>query len=144
MTRFQLSFLALVATQAAHSIEEYIGRLYDVFPPARFVSGLISQNLQRGFVIFNVVLVSFGLWCFIGPVRGRWPSAIPLVWFWVVIELINGIGHAVWTVAEWRYTPGVATAPLLLLLALYLAGQLRAGRDGHVGSGRSDARHGGN
>src|SRR5580692_439137 len=70
-TRFQLSFLALVATQAAHSIEEYIGRLYEVFPPARFVSGLISQNLQRGFVIFNIVLVSFGLWCFIGPVRGR-------------------------------------------------------------------------
>jgi hypothetical protein len=128
MTRFQFSFLALVATQAAHSLEEYFGRLYDVFPPARFVSGLISQDLERGFVIFNVVLVAFGLWCFVGPVRGQWPSAIPLVWFWVLIELINGIGHPLWTVAERSYTPGVATAPFLLFLALYLAWQLRAGR----------------
>ena len=128
VTRFQLTFLALVATQAAHSVEEYVGRLYEVFPPARVVSGLVSSDLERGFVIFNVALVAFGLWCFVGPVRGQWPSAIPLVWFWVVIELINGIGHPIWTVAESRYTPGVATAPFLLVLALYLARQLRAGR----------------
>jgi Protein of unknown function with HXXEE motif len=128
VTRFHLTFLALVATQAAHSVEEYVGRLYEVFPPARVVSGLVSSDLERGFVIFNVALVTFGLWCFAGPVRGQWPSAIPLVWFWVVIELINGIGHPIWTVAESRYTPGVATAPFLLVLALYLARQLPAGR----------------
>jgi Protein of unknown function with HXXEE motif len=124
VTRFQLSFLALVATQAAHSIEEYVGRLYEVFPPARAVSGLISEDLERGFVIFNVALVTFGLWCFLRPVRGQWPSAIPLVWIWVVIELINGIGHPLWTLAQWKYTPGVATAPLLLFLAVHLARQL--------------------
>jgi hypothetical protein len=128
VTRFQLSFLALVATQSAHSVEEYVGRLYEVFPPARLVSGLVSSDLERGFVIFNVALVTFGLWCFVGPVRGQWPSAIPLVWFWVVIELINGIGHPIWTFAAGRYTPGVATAPFLLFLALYLAWQLHAGR----------------
>ena len=126
MTRFQFSFLALIATQAVHSVEEYIGDLYDVFPPAGAVSGLISPDRQRGFIVFNAVLLSFGLWCFIGPVRGRWPSAIPLVWLWVVIELINGIGHPVWTLIERRYTPGVATAPLLLFLAVYLTVQLRA------------------
>jgi hypothetical protein len=124
VTRFQLSFLALVATQTAHSIEEYAGRLYEVFPPARAVSGLISEDLERGFIIFNVALVTFGLWCFIWPVRGQWLSAIPLAWFWVVIELINGIGHPLWTLVEWKYTPGVATAPFLLFLALYLARQL--------------------
>ena len=128
MTRFQLSFLTLVAIQAAHSLEEYFGRLYDVFPPARFVSGLISNDLRRGFVVFNLGLLLFGLWCFLWPIRRRWPSAIPLVWFWVVIELINGIGHPVWTLTELRYTPGVATAPFLLVLALYLAWQLRAMR----------------
>jgi hypothetical protein len=72
MTRLQLSFLALVATQAAHSVEEYVGRLYDVFPPAQFVSGLISQDRERGFVILNITLVTFGLWCFIWPVRKKW------------------------------------------------------------------------
>lgn len=124
MTRLEVSFFALVLTQAAHSVEEYVGRIYEVFPPARAVSGLISQDLERGFIIFNVTLITFGLWCFIWPVRGHWPSAIALAWFWVVIELINGIGHPLWTLAEQMYTPGVATAPLLLLLALYLAHQL--------------------
>jgi hypothetical protein len=128
MTRFEASFLALVGTQAAHSVEEYIGRLYDVFPPARFVSGLISENLERGFVIFNVGLVAFGIWCFLWPVRKHWLAAVPLAWLWVGIELVNGVGHPLWSLRELRYTPGVATAPVLLLLALYVARQLRAGR----------------
>jgi hypothetical protein len=39
--------------QAAHSCEEYVWRLYESFPPARFVSSLISSDLQRGFLIAN-------------------------------------------------------------------------------------------
>ncbi len=60
MTRIQLTFLALIAVQAVHSFEEYRGRLYEVFAPARMVSGLISDDLDRGFLIGNVVLVAFG------------------------------------------------------------------------------------
>src|SRR5881397_2539472 len=44
MTRSKTTFLALVAAQTAHSAEEYLGRLWDVFPPARFVTGLISED----------------------------------------------------------------------------------------------------
>jgi Protein of unknown function with HXXEE motif len=128
VTRLDSTFIALVGVQAAHSIEEYLGRLYDVFPPARFVSGLISRDPQRGFAIFNVVLVVFGVWCFIWPLRRRWPSAWTFGWIWVTIELINGVGHSLWSLRQFRYTPGVATAPVLLLLALYLAWQLRAAR----------------
>src|SRR5512146_249783 len=115
MTRFQSSFLALVGVQAAHSVEEYVGRLYEVFPPARLVSGLISADLERGFIIFNIALVTFGLWCLLWPVRKQWPSAVPLAWVWVVIELVNGVGHPIWSLSQLRYTPGVATAPVLLL-----------------------------
>ncbi len=125
MTRRQKTFLALIITQAAHALEEYLGHLYDVFPPARFVSGLISQDRERGFIIFNAALVIFGLWCFLGPLRRASPSAEPLAWLWVGIELINGLGHPLWSLRESRYTPGVATAPVLLVLALYLAHQLR-------------------
>jgi hypothetical protein len=128
MTRFQVSFIALVVAQATHSVEEYVGRLYDVFPPARLVSGLISPNLERGFLIFNVALVTFGLWCFLWPVRRHWSSAVPLAWLWLALELVNGIGHPLWSLAQRRYTPGLATAPLLLLLALNLAWQLRTER----------------
>src|ERR1700689_198238 len=81
-------FIALVAVQAVHSVEEYVGRLYDVFPPARFLSGLISTDLRCGFVIFDVVLVLFGVWCYLWPIRKRWPSATAIGGFWVTIELI--------------------------------------------------------
>jgi len=41
--RERLVFLCLILAQGAHSIEEYVTRLYVVFPPARFVSSLVSQ-----------------------------------------------------------------------------------------------------
>jgi hypothetical protein len=124
--RFRWTFLALVAAQAAHSVEEYLGRLWEVFPPARALTRLVSANLERGFLIVNVGLVVFGLWCWFWPVRRRWAAAIPLAWLWVGIELINGVGHPLWSLSQMRYTPGVGTAPVLLVLALLLASQLRS------------------
>jgi hypothetical protein len=124
MTRFQATFGALILVQAAHSVEEYLGRLWDSFPPARFLTGLVSQDLERGFVVINVSLVAFGLWCLVWPVRRGWPSAIPLAWVWIALEVINGIGHSFWTLRQGCYTPGVATAPVLLVLAVYLAVQV--------------------
>jgi Protein of unknown function with HXXEE motif len=125
MSRVQLTFGALVLAQAVHSIEEYIGHLWESFPPARFLTGLVSSNLERGFVLLNVSLFAFGLWCFLWPVRRGWSVAAPLVWFWIAIEIINGIGHPLWSLRQGGYTPGLATAPVLLVLALYLAHQLR-------------------
>jgi hypothetical protein len=132
VTKFQATFVALVAVQAAHSVEEYFGHLYEVFPPARFVSGLISQNLRLGFIIFNVSLVAFGAWCCLWPVRRRTPSLVVVTWFWIVIELINGVGHPLWSLREMRYTPGLATAPVLLVLAMALALQTRGAVRGAV------------
>jgi hypothetical protein len=63
----RIAFLALVIAQAAHSIEEYLFRLYDLFAPARFVSGLISTNLRTGFIVFNLGFVAFGFWCYAVP-----------------------------------------------------------------------------
>jgi hypothetical protein len=122
------SFAALVLAQAAHSVEEYLGRLWESFPPARFVTSLVSSNLELGFIILNVSIVAFGLWCILWPVRRGWPSAISLMWIWAAIETINGIGHPLWSLRQGGYTPGVITAPILFVLALYLAFQLRARR----------------
>lgn len=125
MSRLQVAFGALVLVQAAHSIEEYLGHLWESFPPARFLTGLASSNREYGFVIIHVSLVAFGGWCLAWPMRRGWPAAVPLAWSWVVIETINGIGHPLWSVRVGGYAPGLATAPLLLILALYLTGQLR-------------------
>jgi hypothetical protein len=128
MTRIQATFGALVLAQAAHSVEEYLGRLWETFPPAAFLTGLIASDREKGFLVINVALVSFGLWCLLVPVRRDWKASAGLMWFWIILEAIIGIGHPVWSLARQQYTPGALTAPLLLVLALYLAFQLRHGR----------------
>lgn len=125
MSRLDTRFGALVVAQAAHSIEEYVGRLWDTFPPARYLTGLVSQDREWGFIVINVTLVLFGIWCLLFPVRRHWPSAVTFAWIWVVLEVVNGIGHPLWSIQARGYTAGVATAPALLLLALWVARALR-------------------
>lgn len=133
--RSRWTFLALVLAQAAHSIEEYVFRLYDVFAPARFISGLISEDLAVGFAIFNAGLVLFGLLCYVAWVRPGRPAAQAFAWFWILIELINGVGHPAIALARGGYFPGVFTAPVLLALSLYLAVQITRARSGLVQTG---------
>ena len=118
--RYRLAFLFLILAQAAHSIEEYATQLYVVFPPARFVSSLVSYDLSLGFVVVNTALVTFGFWCWAVPVYSRWRSARGIVLFWTLLELGNGIGHLALALSRGGYFPGLATAPLLLLGAGWL------------------------
>ena len=129
VSRLTFTFGGLILTQAAHSIEECVGRLWESFPPARIAAGLVSANLERGFIIGNVCLVAFGVWCLFWPVRRGWQVAPLLVWSWITIETINGIVHPLWSLRQGGYTPGVATAPVLLVLAIYLALQMRSRGD---------------
>ena len=128
------AFLALVLVQAAHSVEEYVFRLYDVFAPARFASSLVSSDLAWGFVVLNVSFFVFGMWCYFALVRPGRPSAAAFVWGWVIVELANGVGHTLLSLFRGGYFPGVATAPFLFILAAYLAARLsRETRKGDAG-----------
>jgi hypothetical protein len=116
----------LILAQAAHSTEEYVFRLFDVFAPARFVSSLMSEDLAVGFALVNAGLVLFGLWCYAARVRPDHSSGPVFAWLWTVLELGNGIGHTgVGAVTRW-VLPGVATAPVLLAVSTYLAVTLSA------------------
>jgi len=130
-------FLSLILAQAAHSIEEYVTRLFEVFAPARFVSSLISHDLARGFLVFNAALVTFGLWCWAVPVRSGWHAARGLVWFWAILELGNGVGHSAVALSRGGYFPGVVTAPLLLLFAGWL--MILQARDSFDGASTSSS-----
>jgi hypothetical protein len=124
-SRLTPAFAALVLAQGAHSVEEYIGRLWESFPPAAFLTGLVSSDRELGFLVLNVALVAFGFWCLWWPIRKAWPSGRPVAWAWVAIEVLNGVTHPAWSVRQASYTPGLFTAPVLLFLALYLARQLK-------------------
>jgi hypothetical protein len=119
------AFLALILAQAAHSVEEYMFRLYDLLAPARYVSSLFGVDRQIGFVIANSALVLFGLWCWAARVslgRGR-----GLAWFWALLETANGCAHLALAAMAGGYFPGLATTPLLIGLGLWLVLSLRRG-----------------
>lgn len=118
--RSRLAFLILVLAQAAHSVEEYVFRLYDVFEPARLVSSLFSDDVRTGFAIANTGIVAFGVWCYIARVRTGHPSARVLAWLWVIVEAANGTGHILIATARGQYFPGVYTAPALLVVSVML------------------------
>ena len=124
--RIRVTFLALVITQIAHSVEEYVFRFYEVFPPARLLNEFVPGFTRPGFIIFNTLLALFGLWCFLSNVRLGTKSARDWVWIWVVIELFNGLAHPAWAITSRGYVPGLVTSPILLVLAAYLFHRLRA------------------
>lgn len=123
--RARTTFLWLIVAQAAHSVEECVFRLYDLLPPARFVSSLFGDDPARGFAIANVLLVLAGLVCYAASVRPGRPSARGVAWFWSLLEFGNGVGHSILALARLGYFPGVATAPALLGISSYLLWQLR-------------------
>ncbi len=113
-------FLALILAQAAHSVEEYAFRLYDVLASARYVSGLFGVDRQAGFVVANAALVLFGLWCWYARVRPGRRGARGLAWFWALLEIANGLGHLALAAFAGGYFPGLATAPFLLAIGAWL------------------------
>ena len=113
-------FLLIVLVQGLHSMEEYIGRLWENFPPATYLCGLISDDLEMGFLIINIGLFVVGISCWWFVVRSNKSLAKTIVGFWIIIEFMNGIIHPIWSLMQQSYTPGVLTAPFLLVLALLL------------------------
>jgi hypothetical protein len=118
------TFLLLICAQALHSIEEYYFSLWEVLAPARYVSSLVSSDLSVGFAVVNAAIVALGVWTYAWPVRRNSSYAIPLAWFWTILETANGIGHTMFALASRSYFPGVYTAPLLLVFSGLLAMQL--------------------
>ena len=118
----------MILAQAAHSVEEYVYRLFDVFAPARFVSSLFGSDHALGFALANALLVGFGAWCHVARVRPSRPGAHGYAWFWTALEAVNGASHVFFAIVRGGYFPGVATAPLLLATAAYLGASLTSAR----------------
>lgn len=122
--RIRTTFLLLVITQAIHAIEEYFGRLWEVYAPAKFICNLLSSNPRTGFLIINILFISFSLLYWWSLVQRKPTSSPGLIWFWIVLEILNIIGHISWTLFEKAYTPGIVTAIILLIVVISLIRQL--------------------
>ncbi len=130
--RLKVSFLLLVLFQAVHSVEEYFGRLWEVFVPARFLTSVVApSDPVAGFLIINIGLALLGFACYLWIVRPATPSARAWVWFWIVLEAINALGHAAWSIASVSYQPGLVTVlPFYALVPVLVREMLKSAPQG--------------
>lgn len=117
----QRLFLALIFAQVLHSIEEILFSLWAVFAPARAVARLFSSDPAVGFMLANGAVILFAVWCYVARIKPRHSAARGWILFWTGLELLNGLGHPMVALVRGAYVPGVATAPLLVILSWLLA-----------------------
>lgn len=122
--RIKITFLLLVLTQALHSVEEYMGRLWEVYAPAKFICSLIAKDPKTGFLILDTGFLLFGFCFWLFAIRSNHLYSRGVIWFWIAMEMINISGHVFWALSQRAYEPGIATAPFLLVLVVYLGRQL--------------------
>lgn len=123
-------YLLLGLAQASHSIEEMRTHLYDFFWTA---TGVLHNALPGfpqfrmaadTFAVINMTLIALLLATVPAVSAGkRW--ALYLAGVAGVIEVLNGIGHLSGALFFGGYVPGAASAPLLLLLGIFLLRELR-------------------
>lgn len=120
----RVPFMALIALQGLHSVEEFIFRLWEVFPPMALLYRDSPELARPAFVAFNALLFAAGLFCLW---RWVWPGVGPAraaVWIWVAGEGFNAAAHAGWAMVTQRYNPGLATGLLIAPVVAYLAWRL--------------------
>lgn len=122
--RIKLGFLLLILAQGVHSTEEYITRLWEVFYPARVISNMVSTNTETGFLIINISLFVFGIFSWLIIAKKNNVTSQIIIWFFIIIEFINGIGHPVWALSKMDYVPGLFSALIILFLNIYLTRQM--------------------
>jgi len=122
--KVRISFLILIVLQALHSMEEYIFKIYEVFPPMVFLYRNAPQLARPAFIFFNVLLVAAGMICFLWVRPGR-RGARTIVWVWVVLESSNLLAHLVWAILIRGYNPGLITVIGFAPLVAYLSYQFR-------------------
>jgi len=120
--------------QAAHSIEEMRTGLYNFFWT---MTGVFRQAFPTfpqfrwdavTFAVVNMGIITFVLGIVPFVREGRsW--ALGLAAVVAVIEILNGIAHISAAFYFGGYVPGVASAPLLLILGVVLLRELAQGRE---------------
>lgn len=109
-------YLASIAAQTCHFIEEYAGRLYELVPPLFDLSPLPAQK----FVAFNLIWIGIFLVSAVGVFRRIRLALLP-VWF---MALIGGIGNSIFhtwlAVQGGGYAPGLVSALINLPLGIAL------------------------
>jgi hypothetical protein len=111
--------------QALHSLEEFIFKFYEVFPPMASIYRNAPGLAQPAFVFANSLLVLVAFVCLFGWVWPARQGAKAVAWVWVGVEAFNVIAHGVWAILIWGYNPGLVTGLGFVPVVAYLTYLLR-------------------
>ncbi len=66
------------------------------------------------FVLFHVLLVGFGVWCY-RQVRRSTERARAAMWCWITVQCGTVAAHLIWMALDPGFQPGLVTLPLFLI-----------------------------
>jgi hypothetical protein len=118
--KIRAAFLVLIILQALHSVEEFIFKFHEVFPPMVSIYRNAPAIAQPAFVLANSLLVLVGFVCLF---RWVWPArrgAKAVAWVWAGAEALNVIAHCVWAISIRGYNPGLVTGLGFVPVVAYL------------------------
>jgi hypothetical protein len=117
--RVRVLYLAAIAVQVLHLLEEYLGGFQRAFP------GFFGYELtDRQFLAFNLAALAVFVLGAVGLVL-ELRLAFLLVWIVALVAgLLNGAAHLAITLGRLAYFPGTITAPLALVLGALLVREL--------------------
>src|SRR2546423_15685569 len=118
--KIQSAFLLLVIVQAIHSVEEFIFRFYERFPPMTFIYQNAPQLARPAFAISNALLILIGLICFYYWVQPARKGATAVVRIWIIIESLNVVAHIVWAALIGGDNPGLVAGVFFFPGVFYL------------------------
>ncbi len=88
--------------------------------PAKLLTDAIGGDPRTTFAAVNAALVLVMLVCAV-VFLSKQKFIASVAWFWVALELVNGVVHIVNAVVRDGYFPGLYTAPALIVFALATA-----------------------
>lgn len=106
------AYLAMIAVQTLHALEEFALEFWDSFPPMRAGYGGVPGLGEYVFVVFHTMLIGLGVWCYARWVRRGGARASTVVRAGVLVQAVTVLLHIGWLLAAPRYHPGLATTPL--------------------------------
>lgn len=106
--------LAMIVLQAVHAAEEFALEFWNAFPPMRAIYGPDSSLGRALFVLFHVLLIGFGVWCY-QQVRRSTERGRTAMWCWVMVQCGTVAAHLIWMALDPGFQPGLVTLPLFLV-----------------------------
>lgn len=113
--RFVMLFLAGVALQCIHFVEEFMTGFHERFPA---FLGLSPWPVEF-FVVFNVCWIAIWTISAAGLLAGYRVALFP-IWFFVFGMTANFVGHPLLSAASTDYFPGLVTSPLVGMMGVWL------------------------